>query len=177
MTRLIQRFVALSLFVGCAGASGPPPGAAPAPAVESVSSGSESPQPTAAGAVGPEDLRGTWVEYWAVAGGADTERYAFNEPGRFDWHASQREKAAEQSPIGKSGSFRLEPHGSATYLVLAIERETFGGPGVPREVQHPAPVVERHELGECPSNPEAKNIDASYTCRAIGGKAFWRKSG
>ncbi|HKP63673.1 MAG TPA: hypothetical protein VJV78_43360 [Polyangiales bacterium] len=136
-------------------------------------------QPSAAG----EDLRGTWVEYWAVSGAADTDRFAFDAQGHFDWRASA--KAAQeqaQGAIEKAGAFRVEQAGQASVLVLEVEHERFAGcaspctqAGEPREVHHSAPIIERYELGECPVNPEAQRIDAGYTCRAIGGKAFWRK--
>jgi hypothetical protein len=139
-------------------------------------------QPLAASGSG-DDLRGTWVEYWAVSGGADTDRFAFDEQGHFDWHASANAQAQAPSAIEKAGAFRVERTGQASVLVLEVQRERFAGcaspcthAGEPREVRHSAPIIERHELGECPVNPEAERIDASYTCRAIGGKAFWRKT-
>ena len=139
-------------------------------------------QPSAAS----EDLRGTWVEYWAVSGAADTDRFAFDAQGRFDWHASAKAMQAQaqvQGAIEKAGAFRVEQAGQASVLVLEVEHERFAGCASPctqagetREVHHSAPIIERYELGECPVNPEAQRIDASYTCRAIGGKAFWRKA-
>jgi hypothetical protein len=135
-------------------------------------------QPSAAG----EDLRGTWVEYWSVSGAADTDRFAFDERGNFDWHASAKAQSHTPSAIEKAGAFRVERAGKASVLVLEVQRERFAAcaspcaeSGPPREVQHSAPIIERYELGECPVNPEAERIDADYTCRAIGGKAFWRK--
>lgn len=170
-------FIAIVFVAACAGAPAEPEAAPPA-----ASAGAEQPQPAAAEPVSAADLNGIWVEYWAVTGGgAETESYAFSEPGRFDWRASP--KVQSQSAIGKTGKFRLETHGKGTFLVLEIERETFAAcstckaaAGAPREVAHESPLIERYELGECPSNPEAQQIDAGYTCRAIGGKAFWRKT-
>jgi hypothetical protein len=145
------------------------------------STGADEPQPSAATEVRPEDLRGTWVEYWAVDGGADTERYSFSELGRFEWHASA-EANAPQTAVRKAGAFRIERNGLTPVLVLDVTHESFAACSAPctdskepREVDHAAPIVERFELGECPSNPEAQRIDRSYTCRAFGGKAFWRK--
>jgi hypothetical protein len=162
--------------------------AAPAPALESTvprSEGADQPQPSAA-EVRPDDLRGTWVEYWAVDGGVDTERYSFSELGRFEWTSSYAAKSgatAPQTAVRKTGAFRIERNGATPVLVLEVEHETFAacaapcaGSNEPREVDHTKPIIERFELGECPSNPEAKQIDQSYTCRAFGGKAFWRKS-
>jgi hypothetical protein len=143
------------------------------------STGADALQPSAASEIHPDDLRGTWVEYWAVDGGADTERYSF-EAGHFDWHAAGQVRG--QTAVRKAGAFRIVRDGPAAVLVLDVEHETFEGCAAPcasggdaREVSHPSPIVERYELGECPSNPEAQRIDTSYTCRAIGGKAFWRK--
>lgn len=168
--------VATALYAACAGAPAEAPAASPA-----ATAGAEEPPKAAAEPVTAADLSGTWVEYWAVSGGADTERYAFSEPGRFDWHASA--KLVSQQAVEKTGTFRLEVHGKATFLVLEVERETFaacnscsGEAAARREVTHASPLIERYELGECPSNPEAQQIDATYTCRAIGGKAFWRKT-
>jgi hypothetical protein len=135
------------------------------------------PQPSAAAS----DLRGTWVEYWSISGRADTDRFAFDEQGRFDWHASAKAEAKPPTAIEKAGAFHVEHDGRAAVLVLEVERERFAACAAPcaqsaepREVEHSAPIVERYELGECPVNPEAERMDASYTCRAIGGKAFWR---
>ena len=166
---------AVAVLGGCASAS-----SAPAASSTTASAGAEEPQPSAAEPVSPGDLTGTWVEYWAVNGGADTEHYAFTAPDRFDWHAA--EDAAAQTAVEKRGAFRLETDGKATFLVLEVQSEKFAAcqtcaqTAGAREVQHESPLIERHELGECPSNPEAKQIDAGYTCRAIGGKAFWRKT-
>jgi hypothetical protein len=136
--------------------------------------------------VRPEDLRGTWVEYWAVDGGADTERYSFSELGRFEWSSAYSAQTAAQAPktaIRKAGAYRIERTGPTPAIVFEVQHETFPGCAAPctagsepREVDHATPIIERSELGECPSNPEAQRVDASYTCRAFGGKAFWRKA-
>jgi len=130
------------------------------------------------------DLLGSWVEYWAVDGRADTEQYAFTDASHFEWRASAgAQDARSQTAVHKAGEFRIEREGPAWVLVLEIRHETFAacdapcsGQADPREVDHATPLVERYELGECPSNPEALRVDAGYTCRAFGGKAFWRKS-
>ncbi|HKU41687.1 MAG TPA: hypothetical protein VJR89_26200 [Polyangiales bacterium] len=151
------------LLAACAGGPTPPPAAAS--------------QPTAAE---PVDLRGTWVEYWAVNGKAETDRYDFSEQGRFDWHAAAQTES--RNPVEKQGTFRVERAGDAAVLVLEVERERFAGcssgcpQSGPREVTHSTPIVERYELGECPVNPDAERVDRNYTCRAIGGKAFWRRA-
>jgi hypothetical protein len=176
--------LALALvLVACSSQSVTPPAPeSPAPR----SSGADDSQPTAASEVRPDDLHGTWVEYWAVDGGADTERYSFSERGRFEWNSSysaQTGKQAPQTAVRKVGAFRIERNGATPVLVLEVQHESFAACAAPcassdraREVDHATPLVERFELGECPSNPEAQRIDASYTCRAFGGKAFWRRA-
>jgi hypothetical protein len=182
----VSRTLAVIAMFGClAGLGCSSRNAAPAEGSAARSEGADAPQPSAA-EVRPSDLRGTWVEYWAVDGGADTERYSFSELGNFEWtssYAAQASAAAPQTAIRKAGSFRIERNGSTPVLVLEVQHETFAacsapctGSNEPREVDHATPIVERYELGECPSNPEAKQIDQSYTCRAFGGKAFWRKA-
>lgn len=158
---MIRALLASLVLFGCASQAASAPGATP---------------PSAAGAI---DLRGTWVEYWAVNGKAETDSYAFTEQGRFDWHASA--KVEQQKPVEKVGTFHIETHGDGAVLVLEVERERFAGctggcaDSSPREVTHSTPIVERYELGECPGNPDAERIDRHYTCRAIGGRAFWRR--
>ena len=34
--------------------------------------------------------------------------------------------------------------------------------------------AEQLELGECPPNEEAEQLDQNYACRSLGGRAFWR---
>lgn len=131
-------------------------------------------------------MHGTWVEYWAVDGGADTQRYSFSELGRFEWSSSYSAQTSPQAParaVRKAGVFRVERNGPTPVLVLEVQHETFAACAAPcaaspepREVDHATPLVERFELGDCPSNPEAQRMDANYKCRAFGGKAFWRKA-
>jgi len=180
VTRLTRT---LGLVIACAACSSQ--SANPPPAPETRSTGADVSQPSAA-VVRPDDLRGTWVEYWAVDGGADTERYSFSELGHFEWnstYSAQTSPHAPQTAVRKAGVFRLERNGSTPVLVLEVQHEAFAACAAPceattgpREVEHATPLVERYELGECPSNPEAQRVDASYTCRAFGGKAFWRKA-
>jgi hypothetical protein len=181
--RALSVVVACAAITACSSPSSSLPAASESPGPRS--SGADDSQPSAASAVRPDDLRGTWVEYWAVDGGADTERYSFSELGRFEWSSAspQAGQPAPQSAVRKVGAFRIERSGSTPVLVLEIQHETFGACGTgcagsnqEREVDHATPLVERFELGECPSNPEAQRIDNSYTCRAFGGKAFWRKA-
>jgi hypothetical protein len=152
---------ALGLVSGCAGAaaSSPPTAAASA-------------QPLTAAA-----LAGTWVEYWAPSGTADSERYRFDAAGRFTWDA--RRVAHDRGPVHKQGAFRLEP---ASELVISVEAEDFAAcetcsadAGAPRHVDHQQPIIERYELGECAPNVEAQAHDEHYACVAIAGHAFWRR--
>ena len=170
---------ALALLAACTDGVSTPVAVEPA---APRSSGADVAQPAASAPIASTDLLGTWVEYWAVAGGADTERYAFTDATHFEWDAMN---AAQQTnnpgAIRKVGTFRVEREGPTWMLVLEVQRESFPACAAPctsgaREVDHTTPLVERYELGDCPSNPEAQSVDASYTCRAFGGKAFWRKS-
>jgi hypothetical protein len=169
----------LSLLLACAcatprGSTSPavtPPRSAPHADGQSV-------RPDAAALT---DLRGEWVEYWAVRGKADTEGYSFSEDGRFVWRAAEQGKAPNTA-IHKDGTYRVEAKGRGPHLVLSVESERFApcaAPctqgGEPREVRHATPLTEAYELDTCPDNPEARELDADYTCRAIGGKTFWRK--
>jgi hypothetical protein len=173
-----------AVLTACSSQHSSPPAAPASPSPRS--SGADDSQPSAASEVRPDDLRGTWVEYWAVDGGADTERYSFSELGRFEWNSAdsaQTGQPAAQTAVRKAGAFRIERNGSTPVLVLEVQHETFGACGAAcagskeaSEVDHATPLIERYELGECPSNPEAQRIDTSYTCRALGVKAFWRKA-
>lgn len=167
-----MRVLAVLITLGCCACAttGPNP-AAQAPATASA-------QPAAAM---PPDLRGEWVEYWSVRGDADTEGYVFDGDGRFTWRAPKRAQAPN-APIQKDGNYHVEKADAGLHLVLQIDREQFApcsapceGSDAPRVVQHATPLTEQYEIGECPSNSEAERLDASYTCRAFGGKAFWRK--
>jgi hypothetical protein len=172
--RVLSLLISLGCGAGCASAGGSPPAAQP-----SAPSTAASALPPSAAL--PPDLRGEWVEYWAVQGGADTEGYSFDGDGRFTWSAAKNAHAPNAA-IHKDGNYRIESADSGLQLVLQIEREQFApcsapcaGSSEPREVQHATPLTEQYEIGECPSNREAERLDSSYTCRAFGGKAFWRK--
>jgi hypothetical protein len=68
-------------------------------------------------------------------------------------------------------------------LVLRVAAERFAACSSqcahhdegPHRVEHVSPIVERYEIGECAPNLEAQSLDARYACRAIGGRAFWRR--
>jgi len=157
--------------------------APPQPSAAAASAGAETPQPSAASAqLAASDLRGSWVEYWALSGSAATESYAFSAQGRFAWRAAP-DPPQPRRAVHKAGTFRLETDGHSQFLILEVQRERFAGCAAPctsagasAESLHSTPLIERYELGDCPHNPEAERVDATYTCHAIGGKAFWRKS-
>jgi hypothetical protein len=140
-----------------------------------------SPTPSSSPAPSTE-LSGVWAEYWAVNGGADTQRYLFLKDGRFGWLAAAQ--PAPNTPIQKQGTYALEQSGASWVLVLRIAAERFAACSSqcahhdegPRRVEHVSPIVERYEIGECAPNLEAQSLDARYACRAIGGRAFWRRA-
>jgi hypothetical protein len=125
------------------------------------------------------ELHGLWVEYWAPSGAADTQRFVFNDRGRFTWSAPHRDGATCE-PTRKAGLFSLEGKGAGHELTLYITTEEYpncdGQTGADQLVrEHDPALVERYELGECPDNHEASALDAEYACVAIAGHAFWRR--
>jgi hypothetical protein len=128
------------------------------------------PQPRSA-----SELQGMWVEYWAVSGELDTQRYVFFEDGNFSWIAPRNFNG--RTAMRKLGRYQLE--GNA--LVLQVSTEEFaacatcGAAGDAKRVEHANPLVERYELGDCAPNVEAQAIDQHYACMAIDGRAFWRR--
>ena len=153
------------LLVGACAASQPQ-------AAEPTAAASSAAAPTAA------DIQGFWAQYWAREGEAETQRYVFLQDGRFGWLAPQRD-VPPQDPLQRSGTYVVDGQG----LTLHVTRERFapctGGcadAGQPRIVEHATPMTMTFELGECPPNDEAAQLDASYQCRSIGGHAFWRRA-
>ncbi len=124
-------------------------------------------------ALTPAGLAGSWAEFWAPAGRADTQRYELWPDGRFEWHAAR----ASNAKVGRrSGHWALQstPEGDALLLQVQVEEERFGCEGSAAcRVSHDPPLQERLPLGECPPNDEARKLDASYRCIAINGQAFW----
>ena len=143
---------------GCGSATPPPP---------------ETPQPappqTAPRA--PEgSIDGLWVEFWALQGHADTQRYALFPDGRFGWCA------AKEGPTGGArrwGTWSTE----GDMLVLRVRGQDSGTGCATADcrAQHEPPLEERLQLGPCPPNEEARRLDASYRCLSIAGQAFWRR--
>jgi hypothetical protein len=142
---------------------------------------SAAPQLTAAGATpaprSASALQGMWVEYWAVSGELDTQRYVFLEDGNFSWIAPR--SFHDRTALRKLGRFQLE--GDA--LILHVSTEEFApcascsaeAPRDAKRVEHANPLVERYELGDCAPNVEAQAMDQHYACMAIDGRAFWRR--
>jgi hypothetical protein len=123
------------------------------------------------------ELQGMWVEYWAVSGQLDTQRYVFLEDGTFSWIAPHDFKG--RTAMRKLGHYQLE--GNA--LLLQVSTEEFAPCATcsaeaereSKRVEHATPLVERYELGECAPNVEAQALDQHYACMAIDGRAFWRR--
>jgi len=136
------------------------PAAAPSTVAASTAGGE---QPLA-----PEALHGSWVEYWAVSGRADTQRYTFTPDGRFGWCAGP----SDAVPALRWGRFSVSPDA----LVLSVQgedaRRDCDGAATCRTVHEPA-VEQRLPLGPCPANEEARALDAHYRCVSVGGQAFW----
>jgi hypothetical protein len=116
----------------------------------------------------PQALHGSWVEYWAVDGRADTQRFTFTPDGRFGWCAGP----SDAVPALRWGRFSV----SSDALVLSVQgedaRRDCDGSAACRTV-HEAPVEQRLPLGACPPNEEARALDAHYRCVSVGGQAFW----
>jgi hypothetical protein len=116
----------------------------------------------------PEALHGSWVEYWAVSGRADTQRYTFMPDGRFGWCAGP----SDAVPALRWGRFSVTPDA----LVLSVQgedaRRDCDGAAACRTVHQPA-LEQRLPLGPCPPNEEARALDAHYRCVSVAGQAFW----
>jgi hypothetical protein len=148
--------------VGCASSEPAPNPPAPSSSPQTASAGAERANAS---------LNGLWVEFWALEGHADTQRYALFEDGRFGW-CSAREGAGQ----GARRWGRWTADGET--LVLRVEGRDQGSacqePACRQS--HEPPIEERLQLGPCPPNEEAKALDASYRCISIAGQAFWRRA-
>jgi hypothetical protein len=122
------------------------------------------PVPTAgAEAVSERTLWGQWAEFWAMSGGADTQRYAFSPDARFEWQAAP---SAVTEPMRRRGTWEL----AAGVLILHVTSQESRA-----NVTEAISSEERLELGACPPNEEAHALDASYRCISIRGRAFWHR--
>lgn len=134
----------------------------PAPVAE-PSAGAEAP-------VDAAQLQGSWVEFWALSGKADTQRYTFLPDGRFGWQAAPDSTA---SPARRFGRYELQ----GAELVLRVQGDDARGDctdAAPCRTFHDPAIEVRLPLGGCPDNTEARSVDQSYRCTAFGGQAFWR---
>ena len=163
---------ALVLFalLGC---SPPPPPSEPIVVAES--SGAESapvadPPAAPAAKVAPDSLAGLWVEFWALSGQTETQRYALSEDGSFGWRAA----AGTASGVVRRWG-RWSADGATLVLSVQGEESAGGCRGTACQARHEPPREERVQVGDCPPNDEAKALDATYRCASIGGRAFWRR--
>lgn len=165
-----------SSALACAGDSAPPPeypqmpASSAAPPAIPLEGAPSSAAPAAKGKPGTE-LAGEWVEFWALSGGADTQRYVFGADGQFEWS----DAAASKEPIlATFGSYTFD--GTSVTLTIKMERprDLKCDSGCRKPVEPPRTT----QLGvnECPPNEEARALDASYRCLAFGDRAFWLKS-
>jgi hypothetical protein len=117
----------------------------------------------------PPDVTGEWVEFWALSGGADTQRYVFTSDGHFEWHAATSQT---EPVVARFGTFAA----SGMFLDLAVRFEQASGACTTgcRTAVEPA-RIEQIALAECPPNEEARALDASYRCLSFGDRAFWHR--
>jgi hypothetical protein len=172
--RFLRSYGACALTVGalaCHRDSTPPPeypampstSTAPAPAAAA-------PLPAAKGKPGTE-LAGEWVEFWALSGGADTQRYVFSGDGHFEWTAAESSK---DGVLAMFGEYSFD--GSNVLLSVKAERprDSKCKDGCKTPVE-PARAVQL-SVEDCPPNEEARALDASYRCLSFGDHAFWLRA-
>jgi hypothetical protein len=150
--------------------------ASPKPAPTPPSSGAPGAPPPAEPDFEMSDgaLVGEWAEFWAVSGGAATQRYMFWPDGRFEWQAAP---GAAGDPVQRRfGTWELA-HDRLTLHVTGQQRAaTCADQTRPcQSVTEALSREEQLELGHCPPNDEARALDASYRCVSIRGRAFWRR--
>lgn len=136
-------------------------------------------------AAASSQLSGVWSEYWSLTGEAETQRYEFSDNGEFRWSAAPSLSPPQAgTPIQKQGKFELHQDAERRWLLLQVAATDLAGcdsacEGAGEEqafhVEHTPALLEQLELGECPPNAEAQQLDASYACLALGDHAFWRK--
>lgn len=107
-----------------------------------------------------DEVVGLWCQYWIAPSApepapltprADTAQYLFLPDGRFAWRA---QTSAGSEPRKQAGTWRV----SGAWLLLSDAQ---------------GQVIEQLAIADCPSNPEAEQLDARYRCRSLGGQAFW----
>jgi len=169
LVRVHASLLALTATLACLGAgcasSAPAPNAeapaAPPAASSPPSSGSE----VAAADVSAEALQGSWVEFWALAGKADTQRYTFLADGRFGWTAAPQQSAGG-GPARRFGRYSVQGED---------QRADCDGSSACR-AQHEPALEQRLSIGACPHNEEASALDGDYRCTSFDGQAFWRSA-
>ena len=129
------------------------------------------PAPHAKGKPGTE-LAGEWVEFWALSGAADTQRYVFGADGQFEWTAAAEGKEAIAATFG---SYVYDGTSIALTITMERPRDLKCESGGCRKPVDP-PRAEKLPVTDCPPNEEARAIDASYRCLAFGDRPFWLKS-
>lgn len=160
-TRCVLVSSALLFLSACGGATAAEPATATA---ETAATAVTPSTPTAVvdqpPALPNEQVVGLWCQYWIPPAGsteaspsrsADSEQYLFLADGRFGWRA---ETTAGQEPRKRNGQWRVS--GSAIVLTDASGQ-----------------VIEQLAIAECPSNPEAEQVDQKYRCHSLNGHAFW----
>lgn len=117
------------------------------------------------------EIAGEWVEFWALSGGADTQRYVFGPDSSFEWSAAESSKDAV---LATFGTYTFD----GTHIALTIKaerpRDSKCTDGCKNAVEPPRTA--QLAVAECPPNEEAKALDASYRCLSFGDKAFWLRS-
>jgi hypothetical protein len=173
---------------GCRHSAEAIPEATPLPATTTAPASSSGSESAPGAAVEPpltaESLHGSWMEYWALAGHADTQRFTFMPDGRFGWCAAPDSGAGagaaapggDAVPARRWGRYSL----AGQELVLSVQGEDItsdcDGKGPCRSTHVPA-LEQRLPLGACPPNDEARALDAHYRCISVGGQAFWLRDG
>lgn len=130
------------------------------------------------------ELAGQWLQYWSVAGEAESQRYTFLDNGEFRWAAAPTVSApAAGTPLRKVGRWEIRQSEQGRSLILHVLATDLAGcdsacdsqEGRAFHVEHSPALLEEIELGECAPNAEARRIDAGYACVAFAEHAFWRR--
>jgi hypothetical protein len=162
--------------LACAGDSSPPPEYPPMPASSVAPAGTVqgaeggAPPPLAKGKPGTE-LAGEWVEFWALQGAADTQRYVFGADGQFEWSAAVE---SQDAVLATFGSYVYDGTSIALTIKMERPRDLKCDAGCRKPVDPPRTV--QLPVTDCPPNEEARALDGNYRCLAFGDRAFWLKS-
>lgn len=163
----MKRFAVLMAVAACATTPSKPAPIAPSAPGPSAPSSTEPNFELSDGA-----LVGEWAEFWALTGGAATQRYTFWPDGRFEWHAPPGADSIQR----RFGSWELAQDRLTLHVTGQEVRATCADQTRPcQSVTQALSSEEQLELGACPPNEEARALDASYRCVSIRGRAFWRR--